>query len=155
MPNTHDLLKQEALSNPIPHPPLPPAVDDAPPQILSGVASPPNRAAQQAIKLTNAASKLAVQQRLRSQSSTNAQPAVNSAQTATAGTPAAAAAAAKAGAVLSGVAADGGGLQGMSTDALAAVVAQRTQAVRTMKAAKKVFEVDPEAKAAAKALQEA
>jgi hypothetical protein len=43
----------------------------------------------------------------------------------------------------------------MSLDALTAIVVQRTQAVRAMKAAKKVFEVDAEAKAAAKALQEA
>ena len=159
VPNVHSPSKQQALSYPLPRPDAA-AVEDA--QLLSGVASPPTRAAQQAIQLTNAASKLAVQQRLGSQSGNHGQPAATtprSAQTAGSGALAVAAAgvgsAAKSDAVRGDGGADGGSLQGMSLDALTAIVVQRTQAVRAMKAAKKVFEVDAEAKAAAKALQEA
>lgn len=148
---------------------MPAVANDAPPRLMSGVASPPNRAALQAIQFTNAAAKLAVQQRLGPDSSGHpgsaaaataaaAEEEAAEAKEAAASISAAASAGSTTGAAAftSGVVADEeGALRGLSLDALSAVVAQRTKAVRALKAAKKVFEVDPEAKAAAKALQEA
>jgi hypothetical protein len=147
---------------------MPAVASDAPPRLMSGVAAPPTHVALQAIARTSAAAKLAAQQRLGTSSGSRglaesgaaataagAEAKGSEAKVAAASAPAAVGSRARAADGDAAVVADAGSLRALSLDALSVVVAKRTKAVRALKAAKKVFEVDPEAKAAAKALQDA